>query len=63
MTATTTARIKSYATDKQKSESLLALMKYWQKDSPDKISEEMALEFLCKLESGELQCKNIVKSM
>lgn len=63
MTAKTTERIKGYATDRQRSESLLALMEYYHKDSLLKISEEMALEFLSKLENGELQCKNIVKSL
>lgn len=54
MTSYTTREIKKWSTDPNKSNALLALMDYYGKDNLMKISEEMALKFLEKLENGEI---------
>ena len=54
MTSCTTSEIKKFSTDREQSNSLLALMDYYHKDCLMKISEEQALAFLEKLESSEI---------
>lgn len=46
ITSMTTSMIKSFSTDKEKSNALLALLDYYHKDSLINISEEQALVFL-----------------
>lgn len=57
MTSYTTQEIKKYSVDMERSDSLLALMKYYNKDCLAKISEEQALAFLEKLKSGEIKLR------
>ena len=54
MTSYTTNEIKKFSTDREQSNALLALMDYYGKDCLMKISEEQALEFLEKLNNGEI---------
>ena len=56
MTNTTLEKIKAYGKDKHKDkqDALEALLNYFSKTSLMKISEEQALGFLQKLESGEI---------
>ena len=56
MTNTTLEKIKAYGKDKRKDkqDALEALLNYFGKTSLMKISEEQALGFLQKLESGEI---------
>lgn len=54
MTHNTTMAIKSFSTDQNEGNALEALMEYWGKSNLMHISEEMGLEFLAKLESGEI---------
>lgn len=55
MTSETTQKIKKFSTDENMSNSLLALMDFYNKDCLMKISEEQALAFLDKLEKGEIR--------
>lgn len=55
MCGETTKKIKDYATDSEQSNSLLALLDYYDKTSLMEISEVMGLEFLEKLEKGEIK--------
>lgn len=55
MTHDTTMVIRRFSTDKNNGNALEALMDYWHKDNLMQISEEMALKFLAKLESGEIR--------
>lgn len=54
MTASTTAKISRYSTDERGQTALLALMDFYSVTNLLSISEEMGLEFLKKLESGEV---------
>lgn len=58
MTSYTINEINKFSTDTQKSNALSALMDYYGKDHPMKISEEQALAFLEKLKSGEITISN-----
>lgn len=53
----TTMRIKAYAKDQMRQDSLLMLMDYFDADNLYSITEEMGQEFLSKLESGEITVK------
>lgn len=55
MTGDTTRKIKAYSHDAEQQDALLALMGYYGKNKLEKISEEQALEFLQKLENGEVK--------
>ena len=55
MTEMTTREIKKFATDMQKANSLEALMDYYGVTNLMCISEEQALNFLAKLENGEIR--------
>lgn len=57
ITSCTTSEIKKFSTDREQSNSLLALMDYYHKDCLMKISEEQALAFLEKLRKGEVNLK------
>ena len=52
MTHKTTMEIKSYSTDPEQADSLLALMDYYGKSNLMQISEEQALQFLEILKQG-----------
>lgn len=52
MTTTTLQKIKAYGKTADKQDALDALLDYYGKDSLEKISEEMALTFLERLENG-----------
>jgi hypothetical protein len=54
MTNTTLEKIKAYGKTADKQDAMNALLDYYGKNSFDKISEEMALAFLEKLQSGEI---------
>lgn len=58
MTTLTTQKIKAFAHDKEQADSLLALMKYYGVNRLLEISEQMGLEFLAKLESGEINVED-----
>ena len=53
----TTMRIKAFANDPMRQESLLMLMDYYKANNLFSITEEMGQEFLAKLESGEITVK------
>lgn len=53
----TTMRIKAFANDPMRQESLLMLMDYFGTNNLCGITEEMGQEFLAKLESGEITVK------
>lgn len=55
MTSATTKAIKNFATDREESNSLSALMDYYGRNSLMEISEQEALAFLAKLTSGEIR--------
>lgn len=55
----TTMRIKAYAKDPMQQESLLMLMEYFGVDNLRSITEEMGLEFLAKLNNGEITVKHM----
>lgn len=55
MTSTTLEKIKAYGKDKYKQDALEALLNYYGKTALKYISEEQALVFLHKLESGEVK--------
>ena len=55
MTSATTKAIKNFATDREESNSLLALLDYYGRNSLMEISEQEALAFLAKLTSGEIR--------
>jgi hypothetical protein len=48
-------RIKAFSTDKKMSNSLLCIMDWYGVDSLERIPETAALDFLAKLESGEIR--------
>lgn len=50
-------RIKAFANDPMRQESLLMLMDYFGTNNLCGITEEMGQEFLAKLESGEITVK------
>lgn len=50
-------RIKAFANDPMRQESLLMLMDYYKANNLFSITEEMGQEFLAKLESGEITVK------
>ena len=55
MTGETTEKIRKFSTDLRKSNSLEALMNYYNVTNLMRISEEQALNFLAKLENGEIR--------
>lgn len=55
MTSTTLEKIKAYGHGEYKQDALDALLNYYGKTALKYISEEQALEFLHKLESGEIK--------
>lgn len=55
----TTSEIKKFSTDREQSNSLLALMDYYHTDCLMKISEEQALAFLEKLKKGEVKINEV----
>ena len=55
MTGETTEKILKFSTDVRKSNSLEALMTYYNVTNLMRISEEQALNFLAKLENGEIR--------
>ena len=55
MTTTTAMRIKAFAKDKERLETIQALLSWYGVNSLDRIPESAALEFLSKLESGEIR--------
>ena len=55
MTSTTLEKIKAYGKDKYNQDALEALLNYYGKTALMYISEEQALVFLHKLESGEVK--------
>ena len=55
MTGETTEKIRKFSTDVRKSNSLEALMTYYNVTNLMRISEEQALNFLAKLENGEMR--------
>ena len=55
MTHETTMEIKSYSRDEMQTDAFNALLDYYGKSNLLNISEEMGLEFLAKLESGEVR--------
>jgi hypothetical protein len=55
MSEATTRKIKSYSRDEMQTDAFNALLDYYGKSNPLNISEEMGLEFLAKLESGEVR--------
>ena len=48
-------RIKAFAKDKERLETIQALLSWYGVNSLDRIPESAALEFLSKLESGEIR--------
>lgn len=52
-----TRKIKEYATDRFRQNSLLALMEYYDVENLQSITQEMGEEFLAKLESGEIRVR------
>lgn len=58
MTHDTTMQIAKYSTDEKRGNALEALMDYWHVTNLANISEEMGLEFLAKLQSGEIRIYN-----
>ena len=55
MGSETTRRIKAFATDREQTNSLLALMDWYGVTNLRDITEEQGQEFLAKLESGEIR--------
>lgn len=55
MTHKTTLAIRRYSRDEKCADSLLALMDYYHASNLMCISEDQALNFLAKLESGEIK--------
>ena len=55
MSEATTRKIKSYSRDEVQTDAFNALLDYYGKSNLLNISEEMGLEFLAKLESGEVR--------
>lgn len=55
MSEATTRKIKSYSRDEMQTDAFNALLDYYGKSNLLNISEEMGLEFLAKLESGEVR--------
>lgn len=55
MTRTTLEKIKAYGHREYKQDALDTLLDYYNKTALINISEEQALEFLQKLESGEIR--------
>lgn len=55
MTSTTLEKIKAYGKEQNKQDALEALLDYYDKTALMYISEEQALVFLNKLESGEVK--------
>ena len=58
MTHDTTMQIAKYSTDEKRGNALEALMDYWHVTNHANISEEMGLEFLGKLQRGEIRIYN-----
>lgn len=54
MCSETTRKIKAFSTDAEQSDALLALLDYYDRPALINISEQEGLEFLAKLESGEI---------
>ena len=61
MTGETTEKIRKFSTDVRKFNSLEALMTYYNVTNLMRISEEQALNFLAKLENGEIRIPLKVK--
>lgn len=55
MDTETTIEIRRFATDKEQTNSFLALMSYYGVTNLMSISEEQGKEFLAKLQSGEIR--------
>lgn len=55
MTTATLEKIKAYGKTADKQDAMNALLDYYGKDNFMKISEEMAVAFLEKLETGEIK--------
>lgn len=60
MTTTTLQKIKAYGKSEDKQDILNLFLDYYGKDSFEKISEEMAIAFLEKLETGEIKSEQLV---
>lgn len=58
MSSKTTAEIKALSTDAEQTEGLLAVMNYYGVNNLMRISEPMALLFLEKVRSGEINIKD-----
>lgn len=54
MCSETTKKIKAFSTDTEQTDALLALLDYYDRPALIYISEQEGLEFLAKLESGEI---------
>ena len=59
MTTTTLQKIKAYGKSEDKQDILNLFLDYYGKDSFEKISEEMAIAFLEKLETGEIKVEGV----
>ena len=58
MSSKTTAEIKALSTDAEQTEGLLAVMNYYGVNNLMRISESMALLFLEKVRSGEINIQD-----
>lgn len=58
MSSKTTAEIKALSTDAEQTEGLLAVMNYYGVNNLMRISEPMALDFLEKVRSGEINIQD-----
>lgn len=63
MTETTTRKIKAFSRDDMQTDAFNALLDYYGKSSLGNISEEMGLNFLAKLESGEIRLYDNLTSL
>lgn len=59
MTTAVTNEIRKWSRDEERAESLLALMDFCGVNCLAKISDEQALKFLAKLESGEIRLSEV----
>lgn len=58
MCSETTKKIKAFSTDAKQANALLALLDYYNRPALINISEQEGLEFLAKLESGEINVED-----
>lgn len=61
MSSKTTAEIKALSTDAEQTEGLLAVMNYYGVNNLMRISEPMALLFLEKVRSGEINIQDYLE--